>query len=81
MVIPAIIISFMYAFKILGMNTLVLDATVVIAITFLGSTIAGTVMPWRAKDVFDGSPIAKFKVPSWARLDRHGALCRHWPST
>jgi basic amino acid/polyamine antiporter, APA family len=65
MVIPAIIISFMYAYKILGMNTLVLDATVVIAITFLGSTIAGTVMPWRAKDVFDGSPISKFRVPSW----------------
>jgi amino acid transporter len=65
MVIPAIIISFMYAYKILGMNTLVLDATVVIAITFFGSTIAGTVLPWRAKDVFDGSPISKFKVPSW----------------
>jgi len=22
-------------------------------------------MPWRAKDVFDGSPIAKYKVPAW----------------
>jgi hypothetical protein len=38
---------------------------VVIAITFLGSTIAGTIMPWRAKDVFDGSPIAKYKMPTW----------------
>lgn len=65
MVIPAVIISYMYAFKIFSMNTLALDATVVIAITFLGTTIAGTVMPWRAKDVFDGSPIGKFKVPSW----------------
>ncbi len=65
MVVPALIVSFMYAYKILGMNTLVLDATVVIAITFFGSTIAGTVLPWRAKDVFDGSPIAKFKVPTW----------------
>lgn len=65
MVIPAVIISFMYAYKILGMNTLALDATVVIAITFLGSTVAATIMPWRAKDVFEGSPIAKYKVPSW----------------
>jgi hypothetical protein len=65
MVIPAAIISYLYAFKIFSMNTLALDATVVIAITFFGTTIAGTVMPWRAKDVFDGSPIGKFKVSVW----------------
>ncbi len=65
MVIPAIIISYLYAFNIGNMKTLALDATVVIAITFLGSTIAGIVLPWRAKDVFDGSPIAKYKVPAW----------------
>ncbi len=66
MVIPAIIISYPVCLsRSSACNTLALDATVVIAITFLGSTIAGTVMPWRAKDVFDGSPIAKYKVPSW----------------
>ena len=65
MVIPAAIISYLYAFKIFSFNTLALDATVVIAITFLGSTIAGIIMPWRAKEVYDGSPIAKYKVPSW----------------
>jgi basic amino acid/polyamine antiporter, APA family len=65
MVIPSIIISVLYAYNIFGMRTLALDATVVIAITFLGSTIAATILPWRAKDVFDGSPIAKYKVPTW----------------
>jgi amino acid transporter len=65
MVIPSAIISYLYAFKIFSFQTLALDATVVIAITFLGSTIAGIVMPWRAKDVFDGSPIARYKVPAW----------------
>lgn len=65
MVIPSVIISYLYAYKIFSFNTLALDATVVIAITFLGSTIAGTIMPWRAKDVFDGSPIAKYKMPAW----------------
>jgi len=34
-------------------------------VTFLGTTIAATVFPWRTKDVFEGSPIAKFKVPTW----------------
>jgi basic amino acid/polyamine antiporter, APA family len=65
MVIPAAIISYLYAYKIFSFQTLALDATVVIAITFLGSTIAATIMPWRAKDVFDGSPIAKINVPAW----------------
>jgi APA family basic amino acid/polyamine antiporter len=65
MVIPAAIISYLYAFNIANMKTLALDATVVIAITFFGSTIAGIIMPWRAKDVFEGSPIAKYKVPAW----------------
>jgi hypothetical protein len=65
MVIPSAIISYLYAYKIFSFNTLALDATVVIAITFLGSTIAGIIMPWKAKDIFDGSPIAKFKVPTW----------------
>jgi hypothetical protein len=59
------VISYLYAFKIFNFQTLALDATVVIAITFLGSTIAGTIMPWRTKDVFEGSPIAKFNVPTW----------------
>jgi basic amino acid/polyamine antiporter, APA family len=65
MVIPSVIVSILYAYNVFSMRTLALDATVVIAITFLGSTIAATIMPWRTKDVFDGSPIAKFKVPSW----------------
>jgi amino acid transporter len=65
MVIPSIIISILYAYDILGFQTLVLDATLVIAITFLGTTVAGTILPWRSKDVYEGSPIAKYKVPSW----------------
>lgn len=65
MVIPSIIISILYAFNIFNFQTLVLDATLVIAVTFLGTTVAGIILPWRAKDVFKGSPIAEFKVPSW----------------
>ena len=65
MVIPSLIVSYLYAYNIFSFQSLALDATVVIAVTFLGSTIAATIMPWRSKDVFDGSPIAKYKVPSW----------------
>lgn len=65
MVIPGVIISILYAFNIVGMQTLALDATLVIAVTFFGTAVAGIVFPWRQKPIFEGSPIAKFKVPAW----------------
>ena len=65
MVIPAVIISIMYAFNLVSMQTIVLDATLVIAITFFGTALAGILLPWRQKDVFEGSPIAKYKMPAW----------------
>jgi ABC-type transport system involved in cytochrome c biogenesis permease component len=43
MVIPSVIVSILYAYNVFQMRTLALDATVVIAITFLGSTIAATI--------------------------------------
>jgi APA family basic amino acid/polyamine antiporter len=66
MTIPSLIISYLYAYNLLNFQTLALDATLVIAVTFLGTTVAGTILPWRSKDVYDGSPIVKFKVPGWA---------------
>ncbi|MBM3122449.1 MAG: amino acid permease [Chloroflexi bacterium] len=65
MVIPGVIISILYAFNIVGMQTVVLDATLVIAVTFFGTAVAGIVFPWRQKPIYDGSPIAKYKTPSW----------------
>jgi APA family basic amino acid/polyamine antiporter len=65
MVIPAVIISIMYAWNIVGMQTIVLDATLVIAITFFGTTLAAILLPWRQKSIFDGSPIAKYQMPGW----------------
>jgi amino acid transporter len=65
MVIPSIIISIMYAYNIADMQTIVLDATLVIAITFFGTALAGIVLPWRQKSIFDGSPIAKYKMSAW----------------
>ncbi len=47
------------------MQSIVLDATLVIAITFFGTAVAAIVLPWRQKSVFDGSPIAKYKMPGW----------------
>jgi basic amino acid/polyamine antiporter, APA family len=65
MVIPSIIVSILYAYNIAGFQTLALDATLVIAVTFLGTSVAAAVLPWRQKDVYEGSPIANLKLPSW----------------
>ena len=66
MTIPSLIISYLYAYNLLSFQTLALDATLVIAVTFLGTTVAATILPWRTKEVYEGSPIAKSKVPIWA---------------
>jgi len=65
MVIPSVIISILYAYNIVGFKSIVLDATLVIAVTFLGSTLAGILLPWRQKEIFEGSPIARYIMPSW----------------
>jgi APA family basic amino acid/polyamine antiporter len=61
MLIPSIPISYLYAF---GENfaTYTLDATLVIAITFLGSAIAAAVLPWRKPEIYSASPIARYNV-------------------
>jgi APA family basic amino acid/polyamine antiporter len=65
MAVPSVIISILYAYNIFDFQTLALDATLVIAVTFLGSTVAAILLPWKLKEVFDGSPIAQMKVNRW----------------
>ncbi|HLF74343.1 MAG TPA: APC family permease [Anaerolineales bacterium] len=65
MVIPSVIISYLYAYDIFSFKTIVLDATLVIAITFLGTTVAATLLPWRNREIFEGSPVSRYILPSW----------------
>jgi APA family basic amino acid/polyamine antiporter len=61
MLVPSILVSYLYAF---GENfaTYTLDATLVIATTFLGSAIAAAVLPWRRPDIYRASPVARYTV-------------------
>jgi len=61
MLIPSVPISYLYAF---GDNfaTYTLDATLVIATTFLGSAVAAAILPWRRPEMYAASPIARYKV-------------------
>ncbi|MGH2915262.1 MAG: APC family permease [Solirubrobacteraceae bacterium] len=61
MLIPGIGISALYAYNS-SFATYTLDATLVIAITFLGSALAAAMLPYRKPEIYNASPIAKYKV-------------------
>jgi APA family basic amino acid/polyamine antiporter len=61
MLVPSIGLSALYAYNA-DFATYTLDATLVIAVTFLGSAIAAAVLPWRKADIYNASPIAKYRV-------------------
>ena len=59
--VPAIIVSVLYSYSA-DVRSWTLDATLVIAVTFLGSTIAATILPWYKPRIFDASSVAHLKV-------------------
>jgi basic amino acid/polyamine antiporter, APA family len=61
MLIPSIPISYFYAYNS-DFYSWTLAATQVIAITFAGSAIAAAIFPWRRPDIYNASPIARYKV-------------------
>ncbi len=62
MVIPGIIISALFAWDVFGFRSFTLDSTLVIAVTYLGSTIAAILLPYRKPDLYNASPVAKYRI-------------------
>jgi basic amino acid/polyamine antiporter, APA family len=66
MIIPGLIVSALYVYNVplLGSpaQSLTLASTLVIAVTYLGSTIAAILLPYTKKDLYEASPIAKYKI-------------------
>src|SRR5438477_23970 len=61
MIVPSIVISAIYAFKP-SFTSVFLDATAVLALTFFATVVAAIILPWRRKDLYEASPIARYKV-------------------
>jgi len=55
------VISAIYAYKP-SFTSVFLDATAVLALTFFATVVAAIILPWRRKDLYDASPVAKYKV-------------------
>jgi amino acid transporter len=65
MAIPTAIFSYLYAYVSFGttpFSTFTLDAVLVIAVMYLGTAVTAAVLPYRRKDLYEGSPIAGYKV-------------------
>lgn len=62
MIIPGLIVSILYVYNILDFASFTLCSTLVIAVTFLGTTIAAILLPYTKKDLYEASPIARYKI-------------------
>ena len=62
MVIPSLFIGALFAWNVFNFQSLTLCSTLVIAVTYLGSTIAAILLPFIKKDLYAASPIAKYKL-------------------
>jgi amino acid transporter len=58
---PSLVIAYFYAYNTNFYNW-TLDATLVIAVTFVGSTVAAAILPWRKPEIYNASPIAKYRL-------------------
>src|SRR6184192_3617296 len=61
MIVPSIVISAVYSY-VPKFQSVFLDATAVLALTFLATVVAAIILPWRRKDLYDASPISRYKV-------------------
>jgi len=61
MVIPSLIVSVLYAYWG-SFAAYTLDAVLVLAVSYLGTTVAAGLMPWRAKRIYEASPLARWQV-------------------
>ena len=71
--IPSVVLSWFYAYNS-DFVGLTLDATLVIAVTFLGTSIAATILPYWKKDLYRTSPIARFKIVGVPVISIAGAV-------
>ncbi len=73
MIVPSIVISAIYAYKP-SFTSVFLDATAVLALTFLATVVAAVILPWRRKDLYDASPVARYKVGGIPVISIVGAI-------
>jgi APA family basic amino acid/polyamine antiporter len=62
MVVPSVLVAYLFAYNIASFQSFTLCSTLVIAVTFLGTTISAIVLPYTKPDLYKASPIAQYNV-------------------
>jgi APA family basic amino acid/polyamine antiporter len=62
MVLPSILVAYLYNYNVANFYSLTLCSTLVIAMTFLGTTVAAIVLPYTKPDLYKASPVAKYNL-------------------
>jgi amino acid transporter len=71
--IPGLVLSWLYSYQA-GFSALTLDASLVIAVTFFGTSFAATILPWWKPDLYNNSPIARYKLLGLPVISIAGAI-------
>ncbi len=71
--IPSVVLSYFYAYNA-SFYGLTLDATLVIAVTFLGTGIAAMILPYWKPDLYKASPVARYNILGLPLLSVAGAI-------
>jgi APA family basic amino acid/polyamine antiporter len=72
--VPSAVLSYLYAYQAATFYPLTLDATLVIAVTFFGSSIAATILPYWKPEIYNSSPVARYKIVGLPVISIAGAL-------
>jgi APA family basic amino acid/polyamine antiporter len=70
--IPGVVLSYLYAYQ--GFAKYTLDASLVIAVTFFGTAIAATILPWWKRDLYQKSPIVRYNIAGLPLISIAGAI-------
>jgi len=72
--IPSVVLSWLYAYQAGTFYPLTLDATLVIAVTFFGTSIAATILPYWKPEIYNASPVARYKIVGLPVISIAGAI-------
>jgi basic amino acid/polyamine antiporter, APA family len=61
MVVPSVVVALLYAYWG-NFAKYTLDAGLVIVVTYLGTSVAAAIMPWRLRRVYRNSAVASYKI-------------------
>jgi amino acid transporter len=59
--VPSVVFSALYAYST-TFRTYLFDATVVLAVTFVGTSLAAALLPWRARALYEASAVSRFRI-------------------